>query len=78
MYFREISEREAERLKRKKEAREASEEETDVWNIKVKNGVYDLDLVSLMKDEPIIIAGEEGRYLLSLASAFKGRRKKKL
>jgi predicted nucleic acid-binding Zn-ribbon protein len=29
-----------------------------------------------MRQEPIIVAGEEGRYLLSLSSAFKEKKRK--
>jgi len=46
----------------------------DIWNIKVKDGVYEIDVSSLMKKEPIIVAGEEGEYLVSLSSAFETRR----
>jgi predicted nucleic acid-binding Zn-ribbon protein len=61
LYFRKITDEEAEKFK-------------DIWNIKVKDGTYEIDIASLMAKEPIIISGEEGRYLLSLASAFKGKK----
>jgi predicted nucleic acid-binding Zn-ribbon protein len=44
--------------------------EEDIWNIKVKDGVYEIDVASLMMKEPIIVAGEDGEYLVSLSSAF--------
>lgn len=77
IYIRRISDAEAERLKASKEAREVKARlDEDIWNIKVEEGVYDLDLASLMAKEPIIVAGEEGRYLLSLSSAFKRGKKR--
>jgi predicted nucleic acid-binding Zn-ribbon protein len=72
-YFRKISDAEAEELKREKETKEIQEE---IWNIRVKEGVYDIDVASLMSKEPIIVAGEEGRYLVSLSSAFEGSGKR--
>ncbi|RMF90183.1 MAG: hypothetical protein D6733_04525 [Methanobacteriota archaeon] len=48
---------------------------SDIWNIKVRDGVYEIDIASLMSGEPIIVAGEEGRYLVSLSSAFKKKKK---
>lgn len=73
MYIRKISDQAASELKSKGTVREVK---PDIWNIKVKNGVYDIDLASLMKDEPVIVAGDEGRYILSLSSAFRGKRKR--
>jgi predicted nucleic acid-binding Zn-ribbon protein len=52
-------------------------DEFDIWNIRVKDGVYDIDLESLLKQEPIIVAGEEGRYLLSLSSVFRDKKKER-
>lgn len=37
--------------------------------------MYEIDIKSLMKEEPIIVAGDEGRYLLSLSSAFRDKKK---
>lgn len=43
----------------------------DIWTIKKEEeGVYNIDVASLMMKEPVIVAGEEGRYILSLSSAF--------
>lgn len=72
MYIRKISDQTASELKSKGAAREIK---PDIWNIKVKNGVYDIDIASLMKSEPVIVAGDEGRYILSLSSVFKGKKK---
>lgn len=46
----------------------------DIWNIRVEDGVYEIDIASLMMKEPIIVAGEEGEYLVSLSSAFETTR----
>jgi len=73
LYLRKISDQAASELKSKGAVREIK---PDIWNIKVKNGVYDIDIASLMKDEPVIVAGDEGRYILSLSSVFKGKRKR--
>lgn len=73
-YLRPLSEAEADRLK-EEGAREVGE--FDIWNIRVKDGVYDIDLESLLQQEPIIVAGEEGRYLLSLSSVFRDRKKER-
>lgn len=48
----------------------------DIWNIKVHDGVYEIDIASLMGGGPVIVAGDEGRYLVSLSSAFKKGLKK--
>jgi len=42
----------------------------EIWNIRVMDGVYEIDVASLMMKEPIIVAGEEGEYVVSLSSAF--------
>ena len=34
------------------------------------NGKYELDLVSLFKDEPLIYKLEEGKYMIDIAEAF--------
>jgi len=49
----------------------------DISNIMVGNGVYKIDVDSLMKKEPIIVSGGEGRYIVSISSVFKNLRKKK-
>jgi len=41
----------------------------------VKEGVYEIDIKSLMMEEPVIVAGDEGRYLLSLSSVFRDKKK---
>ncbi len=46
----------------------------DIWNIRVEDGVYEIDIASLMMKEPIIVAGEDGEYLVSLSSAFETSR----
>lgn len=74
LYFRRISDEEAEKIKREQDVREVKG--TDIWNIQVKDGVYDINVASLMKNEPVIVSGDEGRYILSLSSAFKGKKKK--
>jgi|Deesub1362A_J573_1020465.scaffolds.fasta_scaffold00051_147 hypothetical protein len=74
LYYRRITDKEAEEFKTKEQIKEITGK--DIWNIKVKNGVYEIDIASLMKQEPIIVAGEEGRYLLSLSSVFKEKKKK--
>ena len=77
LYFRKITDEEAEELKTKENVREVKEGEEGVGNIWVKDGIYEIDVGSLMMQEPVIIVGEEGRYLLSLPSAFKSKKKKK-
>jgi predicted nucleic acid-binding Zn-ribbon protein len=49
----------------------------DISNIMVGDGVYKIDVDSLMKKEPIIVSGGEGRYIVSISSVFKNLRKKK-
>ncbi len=90
-YFRKISDDEAKDLAEKgaedleksankiigiKDGEPVLDKGADIWNIKVKDGVYDIDISSLLSGEPIIVAGEEGRYLVSLSSVFKKRTKK--
>ncbi len=77
LYFRKITDQEAEELKIKKKVREVGEDEKGIWNVKVRDGTYEIDVGSLMMQEPVIVAGEEGRYLLSLSSAFKSKKTKK-
>jgi len=53
----------------------------DIESIRVlKPGKYELDLVHLFKDEPLIFKLDEGKYMLDLAatfkSMFKGKNKK--
>jgi predicted nucleic acid-binding Zn-ribbon protein len=90
-YFRKVSDEEAAELTKTgtKEIQESAsallgikdgepvvDKGSDIWNIKVKDGVYEIDIASLMGGEPIIVAGEEGRYLVSLSSVFKKKGKK--
>jgi predicted nucleic acid-binding Zn-ribbon protein len=77
LYFRKITDEEAKKLKTKENVREVKEGEEGIGNIKVKDGIYEIDVSSLMMQEPVIIVGEEGRYLLSLPSAFKSKKSKK-
>lgn len=92
-YFRKISDEEASKLKTEKGLEEIDglkgiigirdgepvlDKGDDIWNIRVKNdGVYEIDISSLMMKEPVIVAGEEGRYLVSLSSIFRGLEKRK-
>lgn len=84
-YYRKISDKEAEKLKEEgieeveknleeilevKEER-GEEKEEDIWNIKVEDGVFKINIASLMQGKPIIASGEEGRYVISLSSAFR-------
>lgn len=85
-YFRKISEDEAEGLVKEgavdsdksaasiigiRDGEPVLDKGADIWNIKVKDGVYEIDIAALLGGEPIIVAGDEGRYLVSLSSAFK-------
>ncbi len=87
LYFRKITEEEAEKLDAKEikiskdteidiedEAKEGDDK--NIWNIKVEDGVFQIDVASLMSKEPIILTGEEGRYLVSLSSIFGDKDKK--
>lgn len=92
-YFRKISDEEASKLKSEQNLEEVESLKTvigirdgepmidkgnDIWNIKVKgDGVFEIDISSLMMKEPVILAGEEGRYLVSLPSIFEGLEKSK-
>lgn len=92
-YFRKLSDAEAMELKTSKRAKEIESLKgivdieggepkvsrgTDIWNIRVKGGVYEIDVASLMMKEPIIVAGDEGRYLVSLTSAFEEAKRKSI
>ena len=82
IYFRKLSSQEAEEAKKKGAKKSSSKElreivkgiEEDIWNIKVKNGVYQIDVASLMSREPIIVEGDEGEYLVSLSSLFEDKK----
>lgn len=92
-YFRKISDEEASKLKSEQNLEEVESLKTvigirdgepmidkgdDIWNIKVKgDGVFEIDISSLMMKEPVIVAGDEGRYLVSLPSIFEGLKKSK-
>ncbi len=92
-YFRKISDEEASKLKSEQKLKEVESLKTvigikdgepmidkgnDIWNIKVKDdGVFEIDISSLMMKEPVIVAGEAGRYLVSLPSIFEGLKKSK-
>lgn len=83
-YIRKITEEEAKELSAKiikSSAAEASEEgdkddKDRIWNVKVEDGVFQIDIASLMAKEPVVLAGEEGRYLVSLSSVFGSKDKK--
>jgi len=90
-YFRKISDAEASKLKSEDNLAEVDSLKTvigikdgepmidkgdDIWNIKVKDdGVFEIDISALMMKEPVIVAGAEGRYLVSLPSIFSGLKK---
>ncbi|MFQ5975799.1 MAG: Zn-ribbon domain-containing protein [Candidatus Hydrothermarchaeales archaeon] len=91
-YFRKLSDKEATKLKTEENVEEVDslkgiigirdgepviDRGDDIWNIRVKDGIYEIDISSLMMKEPVIVTGEEGRYLVSLSSIFKGLEKKK-
>jgi len=95
LYFRKLEGEEARKLEEEEEARkvkdralyslvdsmeEAEKRFDDLGNIRVREGVYEIDLGSLMGGEPIIVEGDEGEYLVSLSSLFeeKSRLKKYL
>ena len=42
----------------------------------LKPGQYELDLVSLFRDEPLIFQLEEGKYMIDIQESFKSTRKK--
>jgi len=90
LYFRKLSDREADELEKRtkpsaslKGIVDISKGEPrlkkgkDIWNVRIKDGVYEIDVASLMLKEPVIVAGEEGRYLVSLSSAFKQKKERK-
>jgi hypothetical protein len=88
MFFRKISDEEAEALKGKdtkeiinqklvEKLQKKPRTDQEIWNIKAEDGVYEIDLASLMMKEPVIVAGDDGRYILSLSSAFKSEGKDK-
>ncbi len=84
LYIRKITEEEAEELDAKvikstpevAEKGEAEEEKDRIWNVKVEDGVFKIDVASLMAKEPVVLVGEEGRYLVSLSSLFGAKGKK--
>jgi len=50
----------------------------DLENIRVlKPGKYELDIVELFKNKPLVYKMGEGTYVIDLASSFEERRKKK-
>jgi len=50
----------------------------DFESIRVlKPGQYELDLVSMFKDEPLIFKLEEGKYVIDIAESFRSLSKKK-
>ncbi len=50
----------------------------DFESIRVlKPGQYELDLVSLFKDEPLIFKLQEGKYMIDVVESFKALRGKK-
>jgi len=90
LYFRKLTHKEADEIKKNRKAKEVKSErlsraikeiegnKSDIWNIKVKDGLYEIDVASLMSKEPIIVEGDEGEYIVSLSSLFeekKGLRK---
>lgn len=76
--IKEAEEGKKKRIEKEKEDKEKSTDASDeISNIKVDDGVYEIDIDALMSKQPIIVSGEEGRYLLSLSSAFSDKRGKK-
>jgi len=50
----------------------------DLESIKIlKPGKYELDLVHLFKNDPLIYRLEEGKYMVDLIQTFKGLKKEK-
>ena len=50
----------------------------DFESIRVlKPGQYELDLVNLFKEDPLIFKLEEGKYMIDLISSFKNLKKKR-
>lgn len=48
----------------------------DLESIKIiKPGTYELDLVNLFKEEPLVFKLEEGKYMIDLLQSFKNLRK---
>ena len=39
-------------------------------------GKYELDLVHMFKNDPLVVKLEEGKYVIDLAQVFKGEKKK--
>ncbi|PIU30553.1 hypothetical protein COT07_00190 [Candidatus Woesearchaeota archaeon CG07_land_8_20_14_0_80_44_23] len=51
----------------------------DFGSVRVsKPGMYELDVVKLFKEHPVIYELSEGKYIVDLASAFAQPRKKKI
>lgn len=49
----------------------------DLENIRIlKPGKYELDIVELFKNKPLVYKMGEGTYVIDLASSFEGTRKK--
>ncbi|GCC10681.1 hypothetical protein IPdc08_00714 [archaeon] len=79
-YFRKLTHEEAEKIERDSNAKKVKNEslsrvindiEKDaIWNIKAGDGIYEINLDSLMSREPLIVEGDEGEYLVSLSSLF--------
>lgn len=42
----------------------------------IKPGKYELDLVDLFKDKPLVYKLDDGKYMIDLASTFKAKNKK--
>jgi len=62
----------------RKVPRKKEKKNDDLSNIKViLDGVYEIDVDSLMKNKPVIVSKEEGRYLVSIASIFKNLKNKR-
>ncbi len=76
LYFKKISKEEAEKLDAKEIKIAEGKGKGDIWNIKVEDGVFQIDVASLMAKEPVVLVGEEGRYLVSLSSVFAGQGKR--
>ena len=49
----------------------------DLESVRISGpGKYELDLVHMFKNDPLVVKLEEGKYVIDLAQVFKGEKKK--
>ena len=49
----------------------------DLESVRISGpGKYELDLVHMFKNDPLVVTLEEGKYVIDLAQVFKGEKKK--